>query len=236
MSEGVGSEKVLCNICMTDFDSNDIIRLKCNPKEHTFCYDCILDWFKTINKKDNKYIAIEYKKRECPICRKTAQTLPLREGYKYIDTIHTAQDKPNESTTGNILNLFTDELNFLNQPKCSTPLLSGKGLCKNIGKYNGKCGIHKNIIIPDNFPICNTSFKSGNGLCQKIGKYNGKCGVHKNNIMETITEESKETNKSKETDAETTILCGIVLKSGKGTCKNKGKQELNGCCGIHSKK
>ena len=55
----------LCSICLNAI--KDPIRLNCN---HTFCHQCIYNWYCECNsKKDTDNVIIEYN-NPCPKCRK----------------------------------------------------------------------------------------------------------------------------------------------------------------------
>lgn len=125
-----------CNICMENFGKENITGLKCNPEKHTFCLDCITDWFITI--KNNKNHMIQYKTRECPICRESAGMIPLKEGYEYIKGIHLI---PKKKKT-------VKPKSEDNSECCGHQLVTKNEKCKIKGKpcYNGLCGRHYNLI------------------------------------------------------------------------------------------
>ena len=132
---------ITCPLCEIELNNDNIIRLSCNPDKHYFCYNCIEEWFNTI--KNNKLHIIEYKKRECPICRESTKFLPLLEGKKYIKHIHSPTNNPIHNKKNNELN---NELNDNKYNEVCNHLLKTKNAhCKNIGKkeYGGFCGIHK---------------------------------------------------------------------------------------------
>ena len=128
-----------CNICMDFFDKKNITGLKCNPEKHTFCLDCITDWFITI--KNNKNHFSQYKTRECPICRESAGAIPLKEGIEYIKGIHLIPKKKITKTVKAEIVQSTSEC-------CGHQLVTKNEKCKVKGKpcYNGLCGRHYNLI------------------------------------------------------------------------------------------
>ncbi len=79
----------LCNICGDDIDDiSKQITLQCNPN-HTFCYDCIYDWyFHNKNNEDQYGDSNVSEPASCPICRKKGGYLPLPEGVKPIYNVH----------------------------------------------------------------------------------------------------------------------------------------------------
>jgi len=118
------AELLLCPLCENILNNDNIVRLSCDPERHYFCYDCIEKWYLTI--KYNKNIKAEYNKRECPICRKSNDLLPLLNGRKYERHVH------NKTSSFDVL--------------CNHILKDGVAKCTNNGKkiYGGYCGIHKN--------------------------------------------------------------------------------------------
>ncbi len=124
-----------CNICMENLNKDNIIGLKCNPEKHTFCLDCITDWFITI--KNNKNHMVQYKTRECPICRESAGMIPLKEGCEYIKGIHLMPKKKKVKPVSENASEC-----------CGYQLKTRDGTCKNKGgkAYNGLCLIHFKLV------------------------------------------------------------------------------------------
>jgi hypothetical protein len=87
--------------------------LLCN---HIYCYECIKDWYITINKSiSNNYSH----KHQCPYCRQNGGFLPLYNN-----------DTP-------IYNIHFESINN------TCIAITQKGTqCTYIGKYNGYCKIH----------------------------------------------------------------------------------------------
>ena len=116
-----------CNICSEEINKDNMVRLKCDPDKHYFCYSCILDWFKEVKKLryTNHYIA-----NMCPICRKNGGFLPINDDVIPIKGIHLIKTvSKNNKTTSQI---------------CGVKLKTKDGYCQCIGKsaYGGLCGIH----------------------------------------------------------------------------------------------
>lgn len=91
--------RYICNICTESIEPHKIIGLKCNYKKHTFCFDCINDWyletkFNIKSSYNNNYNVI----RMCPICRKNGGYLPNLKD-KYCKDIH-YKDKEFKKTCG----------------------------------------------------------------------------------------------------------------------------------------
>jgi hypothetical protein len=127
-----------CPLCEIDLNENNIIRLSCNPDKHYFCNDCIIDWFTTIHK--NKNHLIQYKKRECPVCREPTKFIALVETQVYIKNIHSPLNLKKN------INLNEDEITKIECNEFCNHLLKSKNShCKNKGRteYGGFCGIHK---------------------------------------------------------------------------------------------
>ena len=178
--------KYICNICSEQIDNDKIIGLKCNPSKHIFCYNCILDWYKQVSKKNNTNFHNYTQKNMCPICRKNGGLLPSCKDTKFIKGIHYINKEINKEIKLNI---------------CNAKLKNGKGFCKykscNIDG-NTFCRLHKDLwnvipstdIIPSTeIPLlnpnklscdCGMKLKNGNGYCKVKGKeiYNGLCGRH----------------------------------------------------------
>jgi len=127
--------EINCNICSEKINENELIRLKCNPSKHFFCYTCILDWYKEIKKL--KYTNF-YTQNMCPICRKNGGLLPLIN----LNNIVTAPIKGIHKIVNN--NEHNKTNNTIKLPVCGFKLKTKDGFCQVIGKekYNGLCGIH----------------------------------------------------------------------------------------------
>ena len=169
--------KYICNICTDTVKEDKIIALKCEPSKHIFCYDCILDWYKSI-KNSNNYGNYPIKTM-CPICRKNGGLLPLIDGIQLINGIHNSK---------NTLICTTIKL-------CGASLKSKNSTCKSYGNplNGGFCGRHKHLV---NQPIientnelhvpkikanaCGYKLLSKAGLCSINGndKYGGLCSRH----------------------------------------------------------
>lgn len=119
-----------CNICSEEINKDNMVRLKCDPDKHYFCYSCILDWFKEVKKLryTNHYIA-----NMCPICRKNGGFLPVNDGIVPIKGIHVIKTV-NKNTKASVENVA----------KCGVKLKTKDGFCQCVGKeaYGGLCGIH----------------------------------------------------------------------------------------------
>ena len=124
----------LCNICSENIEVNNAIGLKCNPTKHIFCYECILDWYKELNKNRNTH---NYSIRNmCPICRKNGGSLPINEKFKTIKGIHDIKKD--------------EEIIHIKLPhECGAKLKTKDGYCKSTGRqcYNGFCGKHSTAGI-----------------------------------------------------------------------------------------
>lgn len=149
-------QKYLCNICSDEIPNDKIVGLKCNPKKHIFCYDCINDWYVQLNKKkkNSNYPILNI----CPICRKKGGLLPVYNDTKPIKNIH-------------ILKSVSNKI-------CGVKLKSNDNFCKFIGKFDGYCKKHSNQTIIN---TCGVKLKSKEGFCESVGKecYGGFCGKHK---------------------------------------------------------
>lgn len=129
---GKTSLEIHCNICSEKINDNELIRLKCNPSKHFFCYTCILDWYKEVKKL--KYTNF-YTQNMCPICRKNGGLLPLIDLNNTITVpIKGIHKIVKDNKTNNKIKL----------PVCGFKLKTKDGFCQVIGKekYSGLCGIH----------------------------------------------------------------------------------------------
>ena len=119
--------KYLCNICLNELDEKGI-GLKCNPTKHTFCYECILDWYSEV--KNKKYSGNYTILCMCPICRQDGGKLPLlNENEEPIKGIHYIKKV------------------VIPKDKCGAKLVSKNATCKNNAKKecNGLCALHFKI-------------------------------------------------------------------------------------------
>jgi len=107
-----------CNICTDNVKEENIVRLKCNPSKHIFCYDCIYDWYIELKKQRQRLCTM------CPICRKNGGTLPLNNK-TYIKNIHNDPNKVPDII-------------------CGYQLVRKKSLCTSIGyqHYDNLCSKH----------------------------------------------------------------------------------------------
>ena len=157
-----------CNICSEEIPHDKIISLKCNPKKHIFCYDCIYEWYIQLNKKKNtsNYPILKI----CPMCRKSGGLLPMYGDIKYIKNIHFVNNNVKKEI----------EINPEKKPgECGVKLKTKNGYCTAAGKYNGFCKTH--TTSPSTQKQCGAKLKSKDGNCTSIGKecYGGFCGMHK---------------------------------------------------------
>ena len=130
--------KYTCNICSDTIEDDKIIALKCDPKKHIFCYDCICDWYKELKKKKstNNYSMITM----CPICMKNGGLLPP---YKF--------DNPQKGIHSGYVDQNAPKVNVTHK-FCGAKLKTKDGFCQASGqqKYGGLCGRHvkcKNIVV-----------------------------------------------------------------------------------------
>ena len=146
----------LCNICAETIADDNAVGLKCNPTKHIFCYECILDWYKELNK--NKNVNNYTIKNMCPICRKNGGLLPVHKKIKSIKGIHDIKEVviPITSET-NITNktnkLTTVDINPNKLPhSCGAKLKTKDGYCQAMGKkvHGGFCGRHASCNIQQN--------------------------------------------------------------------------------------
>ena len=130
--------KYTCNICSDTIDDDKIIALKCDPKKHIFCYECIRDWYKELKKKKSPS---NYKMTTmCPMCMKNGGLLPQCSFDTPIKDIHSGyvdQNIPKVNSTFKC---------------CGAKLKTKDGFCQARGqeKYGGLCGTHikcKNIVV-----------------------------------------------------------------------------------------
>ena len=132
----------LCNICSDPISTDNAVALKCNPTKHIFCYECILDWYKELNK--NKNTNNYNIKNMCPICRKNGGLLPVHKKFKVIKGIHDIKENENpinnEVIKINIVEINPDK----KSNECGAKLKTKDKYCQYIGKsiYGGFCGIH----------------------------------------------------------------------------------------------
>ena len=124
-----------CNICSENIKNDNIIGLKCNPTKHIFCYECILDWYKELNR--NKNINNYNIKNMCPICRKNGGLLPINNNYKIIKNIHNMKEiNLNVSNLPNVLkninSLIINPDKLLHE--CGVKFKTKNGYCKFKGK------------------------------------------------------------------------------------------------------
>lgn len=183
-------KQYLCNICSDEIENDKIISLKCDPKKHIFCYDCIFDWYKELNKKNNhsNYPVSNI----CPICREKGGLLPVYGDDKPIKNINIMNTKKLNTE------LIINENKYAHE--CGVKLKSKNGFCHAFGKkiYGGFCGLHKTVvndvainlvhqcINPNKLTHqCGVKFKSKLGYCEASGKecYGGFCGVHKGSLI-----------------------------------------------------
>lgn len=76
-----------CKICLEVIKKDRLVTLKCN-ENHTYCYDCIFDWFNSI--KNNNNNIYDTKPFTCPYCKQDGGFLPLLPPHtQKIYNIHT---------------------------------------------------------------------------------------------------------------------------------------------------
>jgi len=134
-----GDDLLTCNICAEPIKECELVRLKCNPSKHYFCYTCILDWYKEVKKL--KYTNF-YTMNMCPICRKNG-------GLLSIININNLATTPIHGIHKVTVNKVTSKSNTITSI-CGFKLKTKDGYCQVIGKekYNGLCGIHcKNKLV-----------------------------------------------------------------------------------------
>ncbi len=212
------NNQYICNICTEDIDKDKIIGLKCNPKKHIFCYDCIFDWFKILKNKKNNFGNYSISNM-CPICRKSGGLLPICDGYDIIKNIHNIEaNKLKKASDNNSKNLINP--NKL-EHECGFKLLTGNGYCKLLGKYEGLCGKHisKKDLIPKT--TINTALNTS---------LNTSINTPLNTQITTPINITIDVNPDKLEHE-----CGMKLKSKDGYCKLKCKEEYGGFCHIHRK-
>lgn len=133
-------EDKICGICADIKDKE--YKLKCG---HSYCYDCIYDWFKMKVKK-RTFKESNSKLLVCPYCKEPIRKLKLLYDYKFIKGI-TLPLKDNTLQETTIQNNSQPILNNNHLLICNAPLKSKKNsLCNNKGKscYGYYCGFHKN--------------------------------------------------------------------------------------------
>jgi hypothetical protein len=138
------NESYLCNICSDQIEDDKIIALKCNPKKHIFCYDCISEWYIEVSQKKNKNLYL-YSLNMCPICRKNGGLLPIYGDTQPIKNIHIFP-KPKPVKKSDLENIPKINPNKLSH-ECGAKFSTKDGYCVAWGKnqYNGFCGVHKNL-------------------------------------------------------------------------------------------
>jgi len=121
-------EQEKCMICGDDLHSNDnmSIDISCG---HIYHYDCIYEWWCKI-RYGNIYLG-EYKKRECPYCRKQCSLLPYIEGKDIMVNVNAKK-----LSKGSII------CPDLNSHKCQAITLKGSQ-CKFNKKIGDFCKIHQ---------------------------------------------------------------------------------------------
>ena len=145
MSAKIIDDKIsyVCNICSDTISNNNGVGLKCNPTKHIFCYECIYDWYKQLNKtkNGNNYTI----KNMCPICRKNGGFLPINNNFKIIKGIHEIKDETILTTCPDI-----NPNKLLTQ--CGVKFKTKDGFCQSHGKtiYGGLCGIHFKMVNKNN--------------------------------------------------------------------------------------
>ena len=182
--------KYECNICSEEIEDDKIISLKCNPKKHIYCYDCIFEWYLHIHKKKNRsnYPTLTV----CPICRKNGGLLPLYCDIKPIKNIHIINYNIDHNMNQKVSQVNPSKLSH----ECGMKFKSKDEYCTFIGKdyYGGFCGLHKTIINltkNNNNKItnkCGLKLKSKDGYCTSSAKsiYGGFCGLHKAKNNENV--------------------------------------------------
>lgn len=125
-----------CNICKTQLEVDNLIRLQCF---HAFHYDCILQWYVTA-KESQKYYNYH---RSCPLCRKKGGYLPLKFNDKPIYGIH--EGGINEGGVNEGVNEGGEQYFY----QCSAIIKSKKSpkYGKECGNFttSNYCGIHKHL-------------------------------------------------------------------------------------------
>ena len=136
------NESYLCNICSDQIDDDKIIALKCDPKKHIFCYDCISEWYMELNQKKNKS-SYFYTLNMCPICRKNGGLLPIYGEEQPIKNIHIFPQIKKSNKALNVPKINPNKLAH----ECGAKFSTKNGYCIAMGKlqYNGFCGVHKNL-------------------------------------------------------------------------------------------
>ena len=127
-----------CGICTDALDNSKKVQLSCN---HSYCYQCIYDWFQTRNSTSVQHYSNYGKPRECPYCRKDGGWLPLKDGYTPLKNIH-KEYVPLQKSKKKYYSCKYIE--------CGAPLKTKPGkTCINGGKscYGNYCGIHKKMAI-----------------------------------------------------------------------------------------
>ena len=94
----------------------------------------------------------------------------------------------------------------------------------NYYKYKDMCPVcfKAGGVLPKYVPVkCSYILEKKNVQCSRMAYFGGMCKIHG-------AKEGK-----KEGDI---VLCGTLLKVGKGVCSHKGKEEFGGKCGVHKVK
>lgn len=195
----------VCNICSESIEENKIVRLKCNPTKHIFCYDCIYDWYKFLKKplSFGNYTI----KTMCPICRKNGGLLLLPDGKHFEQGIH-------------VNNLSDTDIDTDTSIKeCGYKLKSSNNTCIVIGNtlYDGLCKTHFKIKIKENNATNNTKISP----TSSTSTINTNTKTSSINLCVIINPNKKDNE------------CGAKLKSKNDYCKSSSKTIYGGFCGIH---
>ena len=144
---------VECYICSIIFNANstELVKLKCS---HSYCHECIMDWYIQCEKNQGYKNYGKHSKHECPYCRQDGGFLPLLPNETPIKNIHVEYIHKNNQN-----------YNSLHQV-CGAQFATKSGTCTNTGRsiYGFYCGHHKKyqnifpktlvdgkyIVVPEN--------------------------------------------------------------------------------------
>lgn len=217
----IDNNKHVCNICSEEIEKDKVIGLKCDPKKHVFCYDCIISWYIQVNSSSINNYPI---KNMCPVCRKNGGLIPVYKDDKPLKNINYTSSY----IKNNLIIMNPDKLPF----ECGIKFMTSNNFCKLKGNqdFSGFCKKHMK------FHELYVQHQLLNNTSDSLNNTNNT----NNSIIIPVTTQVNENNT--ETMTETDLLinpnklphqCGIKYKSKQGYCLSLGKQLYGGYCGIH---
>ncbi len=170
----------VCCICSEELPNDSTIGLSCNPNKHTFCKECITDWYSIIKK--NKYMNSNYDKpRMCPVCREDGGLIPHSDQSGFIRGIHYIMPVKKMKKSKS----FEEIDNINNKKQKSTEEKQQKSTDENKNTTEEKQINDEKQLNEENESekkLCGHPLKRKNCFCKNSGKniYGGSCKLHYN--------------------------------------------------------